>query len=117
MSYKAVVLSIFLGLFLNQSVIAKTEPVVVLDVRTPKEFNENHLKDSVNIDILSDDFKSKVEKLDKNKTYKVYCRSGNRSGKAEKIMKSMGFKDVESVGSLSEAAKKLNQVCKLKNCL
>ena len=116
MNYKIIILAIFFGLTLNQEAFASAENTVVLDVRTPEEYQENHLKDSVNIDFLSTDFKSKIVKLDKNKTYKIYCRSGNRSGKAEKEMKSMGFKDVENVGGLSEATKKLNRPCEGKNC-
>ena len=52
-----------------------------------------------------------IEKLDKSKSYKLYCRSGNRSGQTLKIMKELGFKDVENLGSLSEAVRKLNGTC------
>lgn len=107
---------VFVFLQIHQA-SADTKNMVVLDVRTLEEFEESHVKDSVNIDVLSPEFKLKVEKLDKNKSYKLYCRSGNRSGQAEKLMKSMGFKDVENIGSLSQAAKKLNRNCEGKGCL
>jgi len=48
----------------------------------------------LNIDWKSSDFESKVAKLDKNKPYGLYCRSGHRSGLAKKKMESMGFKHV-----------------------
>jgi rhodanese-related sulfurtransferase len=64
---------------------------IILDVRTPEEYNEGHIKNSKNIDFYSQDFKNNLSALDKNKTYLVYCRSGNRSGKALEIMKELKF--------------------------
>jgi len=63
---------------------AKTQEaeVVILDVRTKGEFNEGHIANSINIDFESDTFLNEILKLDKSKTYAVYCRSGNRSGQA-----------------------------------
>lgn len=110
------ILAMLFGLSQNQQAFADTSNMIVLDVRTQEEYDDSHVKDSTNIDILSSDFKTKVEKLDKTKTYKVYCRSGNRSGQAERLMKSMGFKDVENIGSLGQAAKRLNRTCVGKSC-
>jgi len=84
---------------------------VTLDVRTTEEFEESHLKGAQNIDFLKNDFSDRVEKLDKKRTYKVYCRSGNRSGKALEIMKKLGFTNVENVGSLEQAKNKLKAEC------
>ena len=47
---------------------------VVLDVRTPGEFAEGHLENAINLDYYSDTFKEDLKKLDKSKTYLVYCR-------------------------------------------
>ena len=67
----------------------------VLDVRTAEEYGEGHLKNSVNIDIYSPDFENRIKELNKEKTFLVYCRSGNRSrAAAGMIMKPMGFKKV-----------------------
>ncbi len=88
--------------------------MIVLDVRTPEEFQEIHVKDSINIDFLNPNFLAKIQQLDKNQIYKVYCRSGNRSGQAETIMKSLGFKNVENIGSVSEAASTLGRTCESK---
>lgn len=63
----------------------------LIDVRTEKEFQEGHLKNAENINITDDDFKDKVERLNKNQPVYVYCRSGKRSAKAAEIMKKMGF--------------------------
>lgn len=104
------------SLSVNQTALADTKNMVIIDVRTDAEYQDGHVQNSVNIDILNPDFKNKIEKLDKNKTYKVYCRSGNRSSQAEKMMKSLGFKDVENIGSLNQAIKKLSSTCEGKSC-
>jgi rhodanese-related sulfurtransferase len=64
---------------------------VILDVRTPEEYNLGNIKNSINIDYNASDFTEKLSALDKNKTYMVYCRSGARSSKAIEIMKTNGF--------------------------
>lgn len=65
---------------------------VVLDVRTEDEFDNGYIPNAINIDIYEGQgFISKLKELDKNKTYFVYCRSGNRSGQACAIMNQLGF--------------------------
>jgi rhodanese-related sulfurtransferase len=81
----------------NQGVteFAKTisdSSVVVLDVRTPAEFMSGHLANAINIDVEGMQFNSDVAKLDKSKTYAVYCRSGRRSAIATDEMSKLGFK-------------------------
>jgi hypothetical protein len=68
--------------------------VVILDVRTPGEFAEGYIEGAQNIDFQSGNFENEIAALDKNVTYAVYCRSGNRSGQAAKIMHDAGFHDV-----------------------
>ena len=68
--------------------------VVILDVRTPGEFNEGHIKGAVNVDYEGMNFEGEVNKLDKAKTYAVYCRSGRRSGLATEVMAKNGFKSI-----------------------
>ncbi|WP_422083956.1 rhodanese-like domain-containing protein [Ulvibacterium sp.] len=66
----------------------------VLDVRTPEEVDEGYIPNAVNIDIyLGQEFVDELEKLDKDKNYYVYCRSGNRSRQACAIMNSIGIKN------------------------
>lgn len=67
---------------------------VILDVRTAEEFAEGHIPGAINIDYNSENFKSEVQKLDKNKSYEVYCRSGKRSSASAEIMNELGFKNV-----------------------
>lgn len=66
--------------------------VVVLDVRTPEEFNSGHIPNAINIDFYSDYFKADISALDKSKSYAVYCRSGKRSVDASSEMDLTGFK-------------------------
>jgi rhodanese-related sulfurtransferase len=68
--------------------------VITLDVRTPDEFNEGHIEGAQLIDFQSGNFENEIASLDKNKTYAVYCRSGNRSGQAVKVMSNAGFTDL-----------------------
>lgn len=77
-----------------QDKINTTPNAVVLDVRTPQEFNSGYIKDAVNINFNDANFNNEVAKLDKNKTYFVYCLSGMRSARAAAYMRSEGFKDV-----------------------
>ncbi len=66
----------------------------LLDVRTPEEVADGYIPNATNIDIhLGQGFLDEIEKLDKSKTYFVYCRSGARSGQACAIMNSVGFEN------------------------
>lgn len=69
------------------------EDVLVIDVRTPDEVAQGHIAGAdYFINIYDKSFKEKVNALDKDKTYIVYCRSGARSANAIKQMNDMGFK-------------------------
>lgn len=73
----------------------------MLDVRTPGEFAKGHLSCAVNVDVMAADFRAQVEALglDCSTPVYLYCRSGNRSGKAAKMLRQMGFTDAYNVGS------------------
>lgn len=67
--------------------------VILLDVRTPEETAEGKIAaDCAEIDFEASDFEAKIDKLDKDKTYLIYCRSGNRSSQASALMAEKGFK-------------------------
>lgn len=70
------------------------EDTVVLDVRTPAEYASGHVADAINIDVEGGSFVNRLADLDKDATYAVYCRSGNRSAVALQQMKDAGFTDV-----------------------
>lgn len=67
---------------------------VILDIRTPEEFSGGHIEGAVNIDFRSDTFADELNKLDHNKTYFVYCRTGNRSYDAVALMARFGFSSI-----------------------
>lgn len=70
----------------------------ILDVRTDEELEEGYIPNAKHIDIyLGQGFIDELEKLDKTKNYYVYCRSGNRSGQACAIMKSIGFANTDNL--------------------
>jgi rhodanese-related sulfurtransferase len=71
-----------------------TKEVSVLDIRTPEEFAAGHLDGARNLDFYNSNFQSEIAKLDKAKTYLIYCRSGNRSGQAVSLFKNAGFKEL-----------------------
>lgn len=77
---------------------------VIVDVRTPEEYAGGHLEGAQNIDFYAPDFVEQVSQLDRNKQYRLYCRSGSRAGQAEQLMKDTGFNDVASLGSMQTAA-------------
>jgi rhodanese-related sulfurtransferase len=79
---------------------------VLLDVRTPEEFNEGHLADAQNIDFKNTSFEASMGQLDKNKTYFVYCKAGIRSEKAVDLMQKLGFKQVYHMQGGIDAWKK-----------
>lgn len=70
---------------------------VVIDVRTQGEFAAGKIRGARNIDIMSRDFVNQVKNLPKDKTYLIYCRSGNRSGQACGIMADLGFENLKNM--------------------
>ncbi|MFC4817324.1 MULTISPECIES: thioredoxin [unclassified Flavobacterium] len=74
--------------------IGVTKGAQVLDVRTPEEFNGQHLDNAVNININNSAFDKEVAQLDKNKPVFVYCLAGGRSSKAANHLTELGFKEV-----------------------
>ncbi len=66
----------------------------LIDVRTPEEFNEGHIKGAKNLDINQDGFEAKLNELNKEEPVLVYCLSGGRSGNAASMMRSKNFKTI-----------------------
>lgn len=75
---------------------------IVIDVRTKEEFDQERVKGALNIDLMSPSFMKEIQNLDPSKHYLLYCRSGNRSGQAEMIMRQIGFLKVQNVGGMPE---------------
>ena len=78
----------------------------VLDVRTPREYAQEHLKGAINVDIHAPDFTRQVERLAKkgrlapDRPVYLYCRSGARSGRAARLLRGQGFAEAYNVGGI-----------------
>lgn len=70
------------------------EDITLIDVRTPVEFEQGHLENSVNINIADPSFRDEIGKLDKSEPVYVYCKVGGRSAKAASLLREMGFEEV-----------------------
>ena len=73
---------------------------VVLDVRTPAEFDAGYIPGAKLIDYRAADFNQKIAQLDRSKTYLVYCRTGNRSSHACGKLDAMGLKSYNLTGGI-----------------
>lgn len=83
--------------------------IVILDVRTPREFSAGHLEGAMNLSVESPDFEAQLSVLEKNLAYVAYCRSGYRSGVAIEAMKAAGFTgQLTNAGGILEASEALN---------
>jgi rhodanese-related sulfurtransferase len=74
--------------------IKKVPNAQILDVRTPQEFQLDHIMNATNADILADTFSENIEKFDKKKPIFVYCKSGNRSKRATEKLATLGFENI-----------------------
>ncbi|MBW2706510.1 MAG: rhodanese-like domain-containing protein [Deltaproteobacteria bacterium] len=72
---------------------------VILDIRTPGEYQSGHLKNATMIDYYSKSFVDEIGRLDKQKSYLVYCRSGNRSARSMDLFKKLQFQKIYHLSS------------------
>ena len=79
------------------------EGAYLVDVRTPAEFAEGHVKGSVNIPL--DTIGNNLQKFSNKKNIIVFCRSGNRSGQAKVILENNGLKNVTNGGTWQDVNK------------
>ncbi len=71
--------------------------LVILDIRPEDEFEVEHIPGAINLDYEGHEFKRKVQNIDKNKNYIIYCRSGVRGEYFMGIMKELGFPHVYNI--------------------
>ena len=96
--------------FLFASALAWAGEPIWIDVRSPGEFDSGHVEGSINIPHTEI-----VERIgevtgDKDATLYLYCRSGNRSGKAMRALQKAGFTDVSNIGGYHEAQETFEQL-------
>ena len=84
------------------NLINQNEDLIVLDVRSEQEHSVDSILDSINIDIFSTDFRSRLSYLDKNKEYLVYSKKPEISEKAAVTMYDLGFRNIYNVNTSYE---------------
>ncbi|MCH6199403.1 rhodanese-like domain-containing protein [Aquiflexum sp. LQ15W] len=72
----------------------KGKKAVILDIRTPEEIAEGHIEGATFINWTGGNFEEEVSKLNRKKTYYVYCRSAKRTIPATEKMMGLGFKKI-----------------------
>ena len=109
MTYKITSLKTsFLMILLFSSLLSSNE-IIVIDVRSLEEVKTGIIQDAIHIEWMQID--KEINNIDITKDHPIYlyCRSGNRSGKATVILKKIGFTNVINAGGIDEAAKKLEK--------
>ncbi|PAP78809.1 rhodanese-like domain-containing protein [Rubrivirga marina] len=88
-------------------VAERDRSATVLDVRTPQEYASGHLAGAVNVDVMSADFRQRVEAmgLPGSGPVYLYCRSGQRSGQAAQILRQLGHEGAVNVGGFDALAR------------
>jgi rhodanese-related sulfurtransferase len=75
-----------------KNLMAADTELQLIDVRSPEEFAEGHLKDAVNININDANFNDEIQKLLRDEPIFLYCRSGGRSARAGKVVVALGYR-------------------------
>ncbi len=75
-------------------IIESSPKVIIVDIRTPAEFNEGHIKGALNIDYYAPNFDEQIAALDSNASYVLHCRSGGRSGRALSVLRENNLTNV-----------------------
>jgi phage shock protein E len=65
-----------------EKLLKETPGITILDVRTPEEFDHQHIKGAVNINVFDTEFEKQVLALDQTKPVILHCQSGRRSTQA-----------------------------------
>jgi rhodanese-related sulfurtransferase len=71
--------------------LIEQDNLIVIDVRTPEEYQSGHIPGAININVNDPSFQEKAKTIDSNKKILVYCRSGHRSTIASNQLKDLGF--------------------------
>lgn len=74
--------------------INETPKPQIIDVRTPQEFESEHIDNAINVNWNGTDFDAKANTLDKSKPVFVYCKIGGRSAKAALKLEELGFSTI-----------------------
>lgn len=81
----------------NSSTEVATSSKLLIDVRTPEEFNEGTINDAINIDFYNENFKENISKFNRDIEIIVFCKAGGRSEEALEVFKDLGFSNVKQL--------------------
>lgn len=93
--------------------LIEQQNILVIDVRTAREFTNGHIAGALNIDIFAENFELKIDQLDRSELYLLHCKSGSRSSRALEIMQQLGFVKVLHFGGGFDAWKNAGLPVKL----
>lgn len=74
--------------------LRKDTSIILVDVRTPEEYQQGHIKGARLMDFYSAEFHAMMQTLPKEKPVVLYCRSGRRSAEAMTFLVSIGYSRV-----------------------
>ena len=97
------ILSLTLLLLASFSAAKTEDAILIIDVRTPTEWDRGHLPNAKHIEWQNIGEEITEVTNDKHSKIYVYCRSGNRSGKAKLILEQLGYSNVINAGGINEA--------------
>ncbi len=80
--------------------------VILVDVRTPEEYETGHIENALNINWYDEDFTAQFVNIPKEDVIYVYCKMGGRSSKAQQLLDSLGYKKVVNLEGGYEAYSK-----------
>ena len=98
----------FFVFILSLDIYAKDTDVLIIDVRTEAEWDSGYLENAIHIPLDTIEKKITLTETDKSKEIYLYCRSGNRSGKATSILQNLGYKNVTNIGGIQSASTNLS---------
>ena len=81
-----------------EKLLADNSDLVILDVRKKSAYDRGHLANAIHIDYFNPNFESELDKLDKDKSYVVYCKSGVRSDETVRRMNNLGIDQISIMG-------------------
>ena len=82
---------------------------VIIDVRSIEEWNSGHLAAAQHLELQTIAASIEQQVPDKQQRVYLYCRSGNRSGKAKAIIEQLGYTNVVNAGAITNASILLDQ--------
>ncbi len=105
---KKILVTISVLLICAFAIADKGASPVIIDVRTPAEWDTGHLDEAKHIEWQEISARISDLTADKDETIYVYCRSGGRSGKAKTILDDLGYSNVINAGGVADAQAFIN---------